>query len=426
VSDSLVVLLDDATAGVLSRLRGGQLRFDYADEYRASTGVTPLSVTMPTHIRSHSDHVVTPWLWNLLPDNGDVLARWARQFQVSASSPFSLLAAPIGLDCAGAVRFVPPELVKQEVNRRGQVTWLTDDQVAERLRELRADSTAWLGKSFTGQFSLAGAQAKTALLYQDDRWGVPHGAAATTHILKPAVAGLDDHDLNEHLCLDAARRAGLVAARTHVARFGEETAIVVDRYDRRLADAHMIRVHQEDLCQALGIHPAWKYQSEGGPGPRQIVELFRRVMSPRNADIAVGRFFDALVWNWLIGGTDAHAKNYSLLLAGGQVRLAPLYDVASTLPYGTHERKLKLAMKIGGDYSVYPYRNTWDGAAAEMGINTGTALDRVRELTGLVAEAFAEAAAAPDVVALGRDLPSRLVDIITDRAARCAKLIGAP
>lgn len=92
--------------------------------------------------------------------------------------------------------------------RPGEITWLTDDEVAQRLRELKADSTAWLGKSFTGQFSLAGAQAKTAPLYRDGRWGIPHGAAATTHILKPAVAGLDDHDLNEHLCLNAARASG--------------------------------------------------------------------------------------------------------------------------------------------------------------------------------------------------------------------------
>jgi serine/threonine-protein kinase HipA len=423
MSDPLVVLLDDTTAGTLTRLRGGQLRFDYDDDYRARPNVTPLSVSMPTQIRSHSDHVITPWLWNLLPDNDAVLARWARQFQVSASSPFSLLATPIGLDCAGAVRFVPPEQAEREINRPGEITWLTDDEVAERLRELKADSTAWLGRSFTGQFSLAGAQAKTALLSRDGRWGVPHGAAATTHILKPAVAGLDDHDLNEHLCLDAARRAGLIAARTHVARFGNETAIVVDRYDRRLVDGQIIRVHQEDLCQALGIPPSEKYQNEGGPGPARIVELFRRVMSPRNADIAVTRFFDALVWNWLVGGTDAHAKNYSLLLAGGQVRLAPLYDIASALPYGPHERKLKLAMKIGGDYRVFPFHNSWGKAADELGIDTEFAFARIRELTGRVAEAFAEAAASPDVVDLRRDLPSLLVGIIADRAARCEKLM---
>lgn len=264
MSDSLVVQLNETTAGTLTRARGGQLRFEYDERYRTSADVTPLSVSMPTQIRSHSSHVITPWLWNLLPDNDAVLARWARRFQVSASSAFSLLAAPVGLDCAGAVRFVPPDLAEQDRIRPGDVTWLTTDEVAERLRELKADSTAWLGKLFTGQFSLAGAQAKTALLYQGGRRGIPHGATATTHILKPAVAGFDNHDLNEHLCLDAARRAGLIAARTRIARFGDETAIVVERYDRRLIDGQMKRIHQEDLCQARWIPPVRSSNCSGG------------------------------------------------------------------------------------------------------------------------------------------------------------------
>jgi serine/threonine-protein kinase HipA len=321
------------------------------------------------------------------------------------------------------VRLVEPDNVQEAIARPGDVTWLTDAEIAERLRELKADSTAWLGRSFAGQFSLAGAQAKTALLYQDGRWGVPHGAKATTHILKPAVAGLDDHDLNEHLCLDAARRVGLIAARTRVARFGTETAIVVDRYDRIEANGITIRVHQEDLCQAMGLPPTRKYQAEGGPAPAQIAELFRKVMPPKTADEAVERFFDALVWNWLIGGTDAHAKNYSLLLAAGQVRLAPLYDIASALPYGTHERRLRFAMKIGGDYDVFPSRNTWGRAAAELRIDQRKALARVRELTDVVVDAFRTAAADPDVAALHRELPSRLVEMIADRATRCAGII---
>jgi serine/threonine-protein kinase HipA len=425
MTDSLTVLLNDATVGNLARSPGGRLSFTYDASYRARHEVTPLSVSMPAQIQSHPDSVISPWLWNLLPDNEAVLLRWARQFHASASSPFSLLATPIGQDCAGAVRFVEPDRVDEAVARGGEVTWLTEADVAERLRELKADSTAWLGRSFTGQFSLAGAQAKTALLYRDGRWGVPHGSQATTHILKPAVAGLDDHDLNEHLCLNAARRAGLIAVRTRVASFGTETAIVVDRYDRSETNGITFRIHQEDLCQAMGLPPTRKYQAEGGPAPAQIAELFRKVMSPKNADNAIDRFFDALVWNWLIGGTDAHAKNYSLLLAHGQVRLAPLYDIASALPYGAHERKLRFAMKIGGDYDVFPSRNIWGRAAAELRIDQRKAIARVRELSEIVVGAFAESAAEPDVVALNRELPSRLAQIITDRAARCARVAAA-
>jgi serine/threonine-protein kinase HipA len=426
MTDTLAVVLGDALAGTLTRLAGGRLRFDYDDDYRDSRSATPLSVSMPATVLSHPDRAISPWLWGLLPDNQAVVERWARDFHVSASSPFSLLATPIGHDCAGAVRFAAPGEVDEVIGKPGTVTWLTDEEVAQRLRELREDTTAWLGREFTGQFSLAGAQAKTALLHEDGRWGVPSGSAATSHILKPAVAGLDDHDLNEHLCIDAAGRVGLAVARTRVARFGDESAIVVDRYDRRPADGRLIRIHQEDMCQALGVRPARKYQNEGGPGPREIARLLRDVMPPRVADGAVWRFFDALAWNWLIAGTDAHAKNYSLLLAGGDVRLAPLYDVASALPYGTHERKLRFAMKIGGDYRVYPYHNTWKAAAQDLGVDPNAALDRVLALTERAPDAFAEAVATPEVAALNRPLPARLVDLVSDRAERCKAILRSP
>jgi serine/threonine-protein kinase HipA len=426
MTDTLAVVLGDAFAGTLTRHAGGRLQFDYDDDYRDTRGATPLSVSMPTTVRSHSDANISPWLWGLLPDNQAVLERWARDFHASASSPFSLLATPIGHDCAGAVRFAALENLDEVMATPGAVAWLTDEEVAERLRDLREDTTAWLGRDFTGQFSLAGAQAKTALLYEDGRWGVPSGSAATSHILKPAVAGLDDHDLNEHLCLDAAGRAGLVVARTRVTWFGEESAIVVERYDRRRADGKLVRIHQEDMAQAIGVHPARKYQSEGGPGPRELARLMRDVMPPRVADDAVWRFFDALAWNWLIAGTDAHAKNYSLMLSGGDVRLAPLYDVASALPYGTHERKLRFAMKIGGDYGVYPRHNTWPVVAKDLGLDVAVALDRVLALAQRAPDAFAEAARSADVSAVDRPLPTRLVALVTERSERCQAILLKP
>jgi serine/threonine-protein kinase HipA len=322
MNESLIAILDDVRAGTLSRLAGGRLRFDYDEDYRDLPSPTPLSVSMPVQVRSHPDGVIAPWLSGLLPDNEAVLSRWAREFQVSVSSPFSMLATPIGRDCAGAVRFASADTVDEALGSSGQVTWLSDEEVGGRLRELRQDATAWLGSNFTGQFSLAGAQAKTALLCEGERWGVPSGSLATSHILKPAVLGLKDHDLNEHLCLDAARRAGLIAARTRIAQFGEESAIVIDRYDRQLRDGRLVRIHQEDVCQALGVPPSRKYQNQGGPGPGEIARLLRQTGPMRVAEEAIWRFLDALAWNWLIAGTDAHAKNYSLLLASGQVRRA--------------------------------------------------------------------------------------------------------
>ncbi|MGA2012958.1 MAG: type II toxin-antitoxin system HipA family toxin [Solirubrobacteraceae bacterium] len=425
MTDTLLVILDDVVAGTVTRLSGGRLRFEYDASYQERGGHTPLSLSMPVQVRSHPDQQINPWLWGLLPDNEQVLRRWGREFHVSASSAFSLLATPIGEDCAGAVRFAPPDELERVLGRTGEVTWLTEDDVAGRLRELREDSTAWLGQSFTGQFSLAGAQAKTALLFDGNRWGVRSGPIPTTHVLKPAIAGLDDHDLNEHLCLDAARRAGLIAARSAIAQFVDETAVVITRYDRtEVADKGIARVHQEDLCQALGVPPSAKYQNEGGPTPARIARLFRDAMTPQAGRDAVRRFADALIWNWLIGGTDAHAKNYSVLLAGNQVRLAPLYDIASALAYGTHERKLRLAMKIGTSYDVYLQRNRWPDAARDLGLDAEALVERARELARIAPDAFADAVSAPDVVALRRELPGRLLDLVADRASRCLTLLS--
>ena len=168
---------------------------------------------------------------------------------------------------------------------------------------------------------------------------------------------------------------------------------MITRYDR-IGDAEkpIARVHQEDLCQALGLPPSAKYQNEGGPTPARIARLFRDAMTPQAGEEAVRRFADALIWNWLIAGTDAHAKNYSVLLAGNQVRLAPLYDIASALPYGTHERKLRLAMKIGSSYDVFLQRNRWPDAARDLGLDAEALVERARELARIAPDAFADAA----------------------------------
>lgn len=417
--DQLVVLLDGAVAGEITRDRASRLRFSYDEGYRRRPGATRLSCSMPLDIAIHQDAIVTPWLWGLLPENDAVLTSWGRRFHVSPSSPFALLGTSVGEDCAGAVQFCPAHEVDRLLGRDGQVDWLDEKDVGARIRDLRRDPTAWLGRDFTGQFSLAGAQAKTALYFDGSRWGVPSGSMPTTHILKPAIAGFDDHELNEHLCLDAARRAGLRAVRTRVQQFEGENVVVVTRYDRVKDGERVRRVHQEDVLQALGIPPARKYQNEGGPGAADVLTLLRRAMTPDQAGAAAAAFIDALVWNWIIAGTDAHAKNYSLLLAGREVRLAPLYDIASALPYGTNERKLRLAMKVGGDYGLFYLWDRWASAATEWGVDTDRLRDRVLDLTRRAPDAFAEAAAATEIVALQRPSAGRLVSAVAKRAAHC-------
>lgn len=147
-------------------------------------------------------------------------------------------------------------------------------------------------------------------------------------------------------------------------------------------------------------------------------------MPPSVAEASVQRFADALIWNWLIGGTDAHAKNYSLLLSEDQVRLAPLYDIASALPYGTHERKLRLTMKTGGSYDVYSPKNPWPATAEDLGMDAVALTERAANLAGAVSGAFAEATEKPDVAALRSDLPANLAGLVGQRADRCLALLG--
>jgi serine/threonine-protein kinase HipA len=428
-TNELSLLLGDVVAGRVTRLPGGKLTFEYDRAYAATepAHATPLSVSMPILVASHTDSWITPWLWGLLPDNDAVLNRWSRTFHVSARSPFSLLSTPLGLDCPGNVRLVPSDQLPGVENEPdlSDVEWLTEAQVAQRLRELKQDGTAWLGAGNSGRFSLAGAQAKTALVWDDGRWGEPRGATATTHILKPAIEGFDDHDLNEHLCLTAMRAAGLLAVHSSVERFEDQSAIAVARYDRLFRRRHQVRVHQEDLCQALGVHPVRKYQNEGGPGPKDIARLFRRVMPPQEAEDNTMIFLDALVWNWVIAGTDAHAKNYSLMLMGNQIRLAPFYDVASALPYGSiPEQKMRLAMKFGSGYQVNPGSSPWRRLAADLQLPEEEVRRRAARMVAAAPRAFAHAASDPAVERLGSSLPHRLADLVTKRAAKCEKYLA--
>lgn len=418
--ERLFVVNEREVVAMLTRRRGGRLTLEYEAAYAARPDATPLSLGLPVSVTAHGDAKVRPWLWGLLPDNDGVLTRWSRDFGVSGSNPYSLLSTPVGEDCAGAFSFVPADRLDAALAEEGDVEWLTDAQVADALRELRVDQTSWLGTAPPGRFSLAGVQAKTALLWDGARWGRPSGAVATSHVLKPAIAGLDDHDLNEHLCLRAAREVGLPVVDSAVQTFEDQSVIVVRRYDRVERDGRQIRVHQEDLCQAFGLPPNLKYQADGGPSPRQIVGLLRRALPGRIAERSVRDFADALVWNWIIAGTDAHAKNYSLLLSGDDVRLAPFYDIASALPYDDMPlQKLRLAMKFGRHYELRTTPSTWRQLAADLGLSEQEVRRRAGELVERAPEAFVTVARVGDVSRLDSPLPSRLADAVAVRAKDC-------
>ncbi len=414
----LSVHMGGRLVGTLDAADRRSFRFTYDSAYAAGPASTPISVSMPLRVSPYSHATTHPYLWGLLPDNDRVLERWAREFGCSPSDVTGLLRG-VGGDVAGAAQYIAPD-ARPEESLPGGVEWLDEDDVAQFLRDLRHDTTTWRPHP-EGRWSLAGAQAKIALLYDQsaDRWGIPSGATPTTHIVKPAIGGLDDDDINEHLCLTAARRAGLIAATTSIRTFGDERALVVERYDRIVDDSGaVVRVHQEDLCQALSVHPDRKYEVDGGPGAEQLGRLIREVAGDRDA----ARFIDALAYNWLVLATNGHAKNYSLLLSGHQVRLAPLYDVASALPHLDHPRKARMAHKIGGEYRPsFIQRRHWERLARPLGLGSDEACARIMVLAKRLPDALADAAHESTLTVDEQRIADTIRDQMTSWAAERAR-----
>jgi serine/threonine-protein kinase HipA len=424
MSNELIALLDGKAVGSVNRDARGRLRFIYKDDWRNAPDAYPLSLSIPLGAKEHGRSVVEAYLWGLLPDNERVLGRWAAKFHVSARNVFALI-AHVGEDCAGAVQFVTPERLDDIRSGKGdKIEWLDEWEIAKRLETLRKDHAAWRLPSDTGQFSLAGVQPKTALLLQNDRWGIPSGRLPTTHILKPPTGQFDGHAENEHICLMLARAFGLPAAQTKVARFKDEIAIVIERYDRLPKGNDIIRVHQEDVCQALGMMPTKKYQNEGGPSPLDIIQLLRTYSTEREEDLDT--FIGALGFNWLIAGTDAHAKNFSLLLSGRRIRLAPLYDIASILPYdGFDMRKVKFAMKIGSEYKLSRIGlRQWQRFAREAHVDLDQLITRLAAMVRQLPDEVSAARVRAREQGLDAPIIERLAAQLIERAGECARRLG--
>jgi len=420
----LIALLDGRETGRVVRDNRGKLTFIYNEQWRNAADAYPLSLSMPITLAEHPNAKIDPFLWGLLPDNEIILGNWARKFHVSARNAFSLIAY-VGEDCAGAVQFVQPARLNAILGAAAPpVEWLDEKEIAKRLRALREDQSAWRAPRDTGQFSLAGAQPKTALLFENKKWGVPSGRIPTTHILKPPSGEFEGHAENEHFCLELARALGLPVVDSRIMHFKDEIAIVIERYDRARVAASLHRVHQEDMCQAFAIPPTHKYQNEGGPGIRDIVGLLGENSSLPREDIAT--FLDSVVYNWLIAGTDAHAKNYALLIgAGGRIRLAPLYDVASVLPYpDINIEKAKVSMKIGGEYRLRNIQpRHWRKLAAELKLDPDKTLRRVSELAGQLADHVSTVKQQMVSEGLKHPIIPRLAEAVAKRAAASRKMI---
>jgi len=348
----LNVFINGRRVGLLRREASGAVNFRYAPEWLDWEYTFPISLSLPLSEDPYVGTTVLNVLDNLLPDSAEIRKRVAERVGAEGTDAYSMLTA-LGHDCVGALQFLPEG---HDPGPAGKVDGqpVDDDEIADILKNL---ASAPLGLSEDDDFriSLAGAQEKTALLKQDGRWYKPSGTTATTHILKPQIGrlpngvDLSDSVENEYFCLKLMAALGIAAANVEIADFGGRRTLIVERFDRRRAGDRLLRLPQEDCLQALSIPSTQKYQSEGGPGPKDIFELLK---GSDTVEADLQNFLRALIIFWLIGATDGHAKNFSIFLnPAGRFRMTPLYDVISAQPSfdtGQVQKKAyKLAMSVG-------------------------------------------------------------------------------
>lgn len=352
----LNVLINNRFVGRLHKEANGAVSFQYDQGWLDWDPAFAISLSLPMRETAYSGEQVVAVFDNLLPDNPNVRRRVAERMGAQGADYFSLLEA-IGRDCVGAMQFLPDD-VPADVEPYVKGEPVGDDEIEAILASL---ATAPLGMDKEQEFriSIAGAQEKTALLRHEGQWMRPIGTTPTTHLLKPQLGEIPTAfgpiDMaasvdNEHYCLKLMEVFGLDVAQTEIVTFGERRVLVVERFDRRWRNAkHLLRLPQEDCCQAMGIPSAQKYQNNGGPGMADILTLLQRSDEPQKDQVD---FFKSQILFWLIGATDGHGKNFSVFLKPeGRYSLTPFYDVLSAQPAFDKRQipnnKYKLAMSVG-------------------------------------------------------------------------------
>lgn len=351
----LRVLLNNRLVGWLTKEPGGAIAFRYDNDWLNWPHAIPVSLSLPMREDPWRGAPVAAVFENLLPDSAELRHRIAEQVGAEGTDAYSLL-AEIGRDCVGALQFIP-DRDELDIGLAGAVAGEPVDEVAiAKLLQGLKRAPLGLDRDQDFRISIAGAQEKTALLRVGDQWLKPLGTTATTHIFKPSIGqlpnGLDLSDSveNEFYCLALFAACGLPVNAAEIRTFGDTKALVIERFDRHWTqDGRLLRLPQEDCCQALGVPPTRKYQADGGPGIADILDLLKGSDTPAEDQ---ARVFKAQVLFWLIGATDGHAKNFSVFLKpGGRYHLTPFYDILSAQPSldtgQVQLRQLKLAMAVG-------------------------------------------------------------------------------
>jgi len=399
----LRVLLNNRLVGHFHKATSGAIAFQYDTDWLAWAHALPVSLSLPLREDAYRGEPVAAVFENLLPDSDALRRRVAEKVRAAGIDAYSLLAA-IGRDCVGALQFVTGDDDVKGVNDSGTITGeLVNDGAIEKLLNGLAQTPLGLSGDDAFRISLAGAQEKTALLRHNGKWLKPQGTTPTSHIFKKQIGrlpnGLDLSNSveNEFYCLKLAAAFGLPVNQAEIYTFGETKSLVIERFDRRWTkDERLLRLPQEDFCQALSVPPTRKYQSEGGPGLVQVLDLLKGSDHPIEDQKNV---LKAQTFFWLIGATDGHAKNFSIFLGpGGSYHLTPLYDVLTAQPSfeaGQIERKqMKLAMSVGtkrhyriGDILGRHFIQTWEGAGLPKGL-VREGIEEMADITGQALEAI--------------------------------------
>ncbi|HEY9869473.1 MAG TPA: type II toxin-antitoxin system HipA family toxin [Candidatus Obscuribacterales bacterium] len=337
-SNILSVRLYGIPIGTLLQTQEGKMRFEYCEGAKHA-----LSLSMPLTKRKYGNVPCEAYFGGLLPESEEARRAIGRILRANPNSTFSLLQA-IGNDCAGAVSLHTPDVpVEADTSHEMGMKPLSDTALAQHIREL-PQKPLFIGVEGL-RLSLAGVQEKAAVCMINGRIGLPIRGTPTTHILKPAIDRYPGSVPNEYLCLKVAKALGLPVPNAEIRRAEDQVYLLVERYDRSVDEGKgILRLHQEDFCQALGVKE--KYQRYGGPTLRDCFDLLLNSSLPvvdRNI------LMQAVVFNFLIGNADAHGKNFAMLYdSHGKARLAPFYDILCTQVY--EDLSTEMCMKIGESY----------------------------------------------------------------------------
>lgn len=358
--DKLTIALNGIPIGTLGKSAGGEMSFTYHQRWLERAEARAISLSLPLQAKMYRGAVVYNFFDNLLPDNEQIRSRIQARFKISTKQPFDLL-SQIGGDCVGAIQIYPEDSDPAPVDKIHAEP--IDNEGIEQLLSGYQESPLGMDVGIDDfRISLAGAQEKIALLWYRNQWHRPYGSTPTSHIIKLPMGYIANNGIgidlsesveNEWLCLKIAAGFRLPVSRAEMACFGSQKALVVERFDRRWSKdkSWLMRLPQEDFCQALGVAPALKYESDGGPGIADGMKLLLGSQDPlQDRDL----FFSSQILFWLLAAIDGHAKNFSVFIEpGSRYRMTPLYDMMSAFPLmnpkGIPVKKAKMAMAALGD-----------------------------------------------------------------------------